>query len=170
MGYYAKIYTGETTEISGVTIQHNEVVDVIVVDSCNDFLVTGGTLSGTWIKTCPQCWIRKNYAGKGMIYDDENDMFMKKQPFPSWSANTETGVWDPPVAYPDDGLEYSWDEDDQEWVEDPPFVSPSPTPTISVTPSISQTPTPSVTPSLSVGASPSPTPTISITPSWSPMY
>jgi hypothetical protein len=170
MGYYAEIYTGETTEISGATIDHNEVINVIVIDSCNYHLISGGTIHGTWVKTCPKSLIRKNYAGRGMIYDEENDMFINKQPYPSWSANTETGQWDPPIAEPNDGNIYDWNEDDQEWVVIIPLVSPTPTPTISITPSISQTPTPSVTPSLSVGASPSPTPTISITPSWSPMY
>ena len=145
MGYYAEIWTGETTEISGITIQHNEVIDVIIVDSCNLYLITGHTLPGTWIRTCPMCYIRKNYAGKGMIYDEENDMFISKQPYPSWSANTETGQWDAPVAYPDDGLDYNWDEDTLSWVEIVwPSPTPSPTPPPSVTPS--ESPQPSVSP------------------------
>ena len=155
MGYYAEIWTGDTTEISGVTIQHNEVVDVIIVEECNLYLITGHTLPGTWVKTCPQCWIRKNYAGKGMIYDEENDMFIKKQPYPSWSANTETGQWDPPSECPGD--DYCWDEDTLSWVE-LPFPSPTPSPTPGLSPTPSPTPPPSVTPSEPPQPSVSPVP------------
>ena len=182
MGYFAEIWTGETTEISGVTIQHNEVLDVIVVDERNQYLLTGNTIPGTWLRTCPQCWIRKNYAGKGMFYDDVNDMFIYSQPYPSWTLNIDTGKWDPPTPYPDDGKEYYWDEDTLSWVEIIPV-----TPTPSLTPGLSPTPTPSVTPSVSPsvppepsvspippsasptpGLSPTVTPTISVTPSPTP--
>ena len=161
MGYYAKIWTGDTTEISGVTIQHNEVLDVIIVDECNLYLLTGNTILGTWLRTCPQCWIRKNYAGAGMIYDEENDMFIKKQPYPSWSANTETGIWEPPT--PEPGPDYYWDEDTLSWIE-LPFPTPSPTPSISITPSV----TPSVTPSISVSPTPGLSPTPTVSPSVTP--
>ena len=44
--------------------------------------------------------LRGNYAGIGMIYDEDNDMFFSKQPFPSWTKNTSTAVWDAPITYP----------------------------------------------------------------------
>ena len=155
MGYYAEIWTGDTAEISGVTIQHNEVLNVIIVEECNIALLTGHTIPGTWVKTCPQCWIRKNYAGKGMIYDEENDMFIKKQPYPSWSANTETGQWDPPTVCPGD--DYYWDEDTLSWV-DLPLPSPTPSPTPGLSPTPTSTPAPSVTPSEQPQPSVSPVP------------
>ena len=39
------------------------------------------------------------------------------QPYPSWTWNGST--WEAPVAYPDDGGEYVWDEDAGEWVAVP---------------------------------------------------
>ena len=36
------------------------------------------------------------------------------QPYPSWDWDGEQ--WQPPVAYPDDGQFYIWDEDSQSWV------------------------------------------------------
>jgi len=39
------------------------------------------------------------------------------QPYPSWTWNNESQVWESPVLYPDDGGLYLWDEDTQEWVE-----------------------------------------------------
>jgi len=163
MGVFAEIWTGATTEISGVTYQHNEVLDVIVVDERNQYLLTGNTIPGTWLRTCPQCYIRKNYAGIGMIYDEENDMFISQQPYPSWSANTETGQWEAPTPYPDDGKDYNWDEDTLSWVEII-YPSPTPSPTPGLSPTPSPTPAPSVTPSEPPQPSvspipPSPTPT-----------
>ena len=40
-----------------------------------------------------------------------------EQPYPSWVWNTETLIWEAPVPYPDDGNDYTWDEDTQSWVE-----------------------------------------------------
>ncbi len=44
--------------------------------------------------------LRGNYAGIGMIYDDDNDIFITKQPFGSWVKNTTTARWDAPITYP----------------------------------------------------------------------
>lgn len=60
---------------------------------------------------------RKNYAGIGYIYDAGRDAFVPPQPFASWTLNETTCLWDPPVAYPDDGGYYTWDEDSNNWVE-----------------------------------------------------
>lgn len=38
------------------------------------------------------------------------------QPYPSWTYNLETYLWEPPVAYPVEGGPYIWDEDAQDWV------------------------------------------------------
>lgn len=62
---------------------------------------------------------RKNYAGIGYTYDDVIDGFIPPKPYPSWLLNTTTGLWDPPVPYPNDGKRYEWDEDTQSWVEIP---------------------------------------------------
>lgn len=40
---------------------------------------------------------RKNYAGKGDIYDEQRDAFYSPKPFNSWILNEETCAWVPPV-------------------------------------------------------------------------
>jgi len=60
---------------------------------------------------------RKNYAGMGMVYDPVRDAFYGVQPFPSWVLDEDTCLWDAPVPYPDDGLDYDWDEDTVSWVQ-----------------------------------------------------
>jgi hypothetical protein len=59
--------------------------------------------------------IRKNYAGIGYTYDADRDAFIEPKPFASWLLNEETCVWNPPVAYPTDGLIYFWNEEDTDW-------------------------------------------------------
>ncbi len=40
----------------------------------------------------------------------------KKHVFNSWIFNEDQYRWDPPVAYPDDTLDYVWDEETTSWV------------------------------------------------------
>lgn len=60
--------------------------------------------------------IRGRYAGIGMIYDETLDIFHDAQPYPSWTMDN-TGAWHAPISYPTDDHRYTWDEDNQEWVE-----------------------------------------------------
>jgi len=164
MAYFAQIWTTGTTLPTGVTYQENEVMDVIVVPDeqayrGQEYLTDDLGLGGIWKQTSYDGTIGKNFGGKGMIYNEEYDMFIRKQPYPSWILNTDTGRWEPPTPEPEDG-EYYWDEDTQSWIELPPWPSPSVTPSISVTPT--------VTPSISVSPTPSPTPGLSPTPTPSP--
>ena len=58
--------------------------------------------------------LRKNYAGIGYTYDPVNDWFHAPQPFPSWALDADA-KWQPPVAYPTDGVMYEWDESITDW-------------------------------------------------------
>ena len=60
---------------------------------------------------------RKNYAGIGYRYDPQRDAFIPPKPYPSWLLNEQTCLWEPPVAMPDDGKLYQWDEATTSWVE-----------------------------------------------------
>jgi hypothetical protein len=42
------------------------------------------------------------------------DIPLPPQPYPSWTLDDDAN-WQPPVAYPDDGEPYTWDEDEQTW-------------------------------------------------------
>jgi len=59
---------------------------------------------------------RKNYAGVGFTYDRERDAFIPPKPYDSWVLNETTCLWDAPVAYPNDGNNYEWDEETTSWV------------------------------------------------------
>tara|TARA_Y100000034_G_C6641283_1_gene280317 strand:- start:9 stop:374 length:366 start_codon:yes stop_codon:yes gene_type:complete len=60
---------------------------------------------------------RKNYAGIGHTYDETRDAFIPPQPYPSWTLNETSCLWDAPVAHPDDGNMYQWNEDTTSWDE-----------------------------------------------------
>lgn len=69
----------------------------------------------TWVQTSINGNIRKNYAGIGYKYDSTRDAFIAPQPYDSWTLNETTCIWEPPVAYPNDGNLYNWNEDNQQW-------------------------------------------------------
>ena len=58
---------------------------------------------------------RKNYAGVGYTYDESRDAFIPPKPFDSWTLNEGSCLWEAPVAMPDDGQKYSWNEETTSW-------------------------------------------------------
>jgi len=59
---------------------------------------------------------RKNFAAIGYTYDQTRDAFIPpRPPYNSWVLNEDTCRWDPPVAYPNDGQKYTWNETTQQW-------------------------------------------------------
>ena len=66
--------------------------------------------------------LRGNYAGIGMTYDEDNDLFISKKPYASWVLNTAEARWQSPVGdAPELSDEeqlthmYEWDESAQNW-------------------------------------------------------
>jgi hypothetical protein len=59
---------------------------------------------------------RKNGAGIGYTYDAQRDAFIPPQPFPSWTLNEDTCLWDAPTPMPVDDKQYQWDEATTNWV------------------------------------------------------
>lgn len=105
-------------------IENNIVTQVIVADT-QEWCETA--LGGEWIQTSYNTRggvhtsggtpLRKNYAGIGDIYDRERDAFYIPQPYPSWTLNEETCLWESPVPYPEDGEVYTWNEETLEWLK-----------------------------------------------------
>ena len=61
--------------------------------------------------------LRKNFAGIGYTYDWDRDAFIPPKPYPSWTLNEGTCLWEPPVAEPDDGgIINEWNERTRAWV------------------------------------------------------
>ena len=58
---------------------------------------------------------RKNYAGIGFTYDQQIDAFIPPKPFQSWVINEITCQWESPIAMPNDGSKYNWNEENKSW-------------------------------------------------------
>lgn len=110
MAHYAKVENGVVTNVL--------VAEQAFVD----------TQAGTWVQTSYNTHggqhtfggtpLRKNYAGIGYTYDSTRDAFYSPQPYPSWTLNETTCLWEPPTERPADGKFYVWNEDTTSWVED----------------------------------------------------
>ena len=94
----------------------NTVTQVIVTEQ--DFINSGAVGdSFLWVQTSYNSNFRKNFAGTGFTYDSVRDAFIAPKTYPSWTLNDTTCNWEAPVAHPDDGKEYEWNEDTTNWVE-----------------------------------------------------
>jgi hypothetical protein len=69
-----------------------------------------------WVQTSYNGNFRVRYAGIGYTYDAVRDAFIPPQPYPSWVIDEATVNWSAPVPYPNDGLDYYWDEAQGTWV------------------------------------------------------
>lgn len=106
-------------------LDENNIVTEVIVGVDETELIEGkspevwyGLFRGRkCVRTSYNGTIRKNYAGIGFTYDEERDAFIPPQPFASWPFNEETCRWECPVAYPEDGLAYNWDESAGNWVQ-----------------------------------------------------
>lgn len=74
------------------------------------------TLSdGRYVQTSYNNNMRKQYAGVGDTYDADADVFVRPQPFASWTLDSNHD-WQPPTPMPTDGKMYAWNENDLDWV------------------------------------------------------
>ena len=111
MAHYAKV--------------NNGIVEQVIVVEPEFFETFVDTTPGEWIQTSYNTRggihllggepLRKNYAGIGFTYDRQLDAFIPPKSFESWVLNEETCLWNAPVAYPEDGQHYTWNESTQSW-------------------------------------------------------
>jgi len=80
-----------------------------------DFLNNLFKTNDVWVQTFKDPSRRKNYAGIGHTYDKDKDAFIPINAFSSWTLNEDTCRWEAPVAYPDDGKLYLWNETILNW-------------------------------------------------------
>jgi hypothetical protein len=107
----------------------NTVVRVIVVNNAELLDANGqeqeaigvafcqSLFGGTWVQTSYNGSFRMRLAGQGYAYDQTHDAFIPPKPFPSWLFSDNILDWVPPVAHPEDGKPYAWDEATTSWVE-----------------------------------------------------
>jgi hypothetical protein len=112
MGHFAKVVDGK---VSQVIVAEPEFFQTFVDTSPGQWLQTSYRTQGNQHPEGKP--LRGNYAGVGYTYDQANDVFYAPQPFASWVLNQTSWLWEAPVAMPDDGKMYTWDEPTLAWKE-----------------------------------------------------
>ena len=128
MAHFAKI--NQNNIVVTVNVVHNNELLIDGVENEQkgiDFLNTLFNTNDNWKQTSYNTQggvhklggtpFRKNYAGVGFTYDESRDAFIAPQSYPSWTLNEDTCNWEAPVARPDDGENYRWNEETTNWVE-----------------------------------------------------
>ncbi len=121
MAHFAKL--GKGSKVVAVHVVSN---DIATTEQAGiDFLNTLHGTNDVWRQTSYNTKggehtlggtpFRKNFASLGYKYDDTRDAFIPPKPFKSWTLNEDTCRWEAPVAYPDDGKQYNWNEETTSW-------------------------------------------------------
>jgi len=115
--------------------ENNIVIQVLPIsDSIEDIAenLYATEFGGTWLRTSYNTYgnehklgktpFRYNFAGLGYVFMDnigENGAFVAPKPFPSWTLNTNTCLWEPPIPYPglDGDSGYIWNEELLMWIK-----------------------------------------------------
>ena len=121
MAHFAKLRTGNKVEKVEVVSNDIATDENSGIDFLNNLYGTRDVWKQTSFNTrggqhleggTP---LRKNYAGVGFSYDQTKDAFISPQPHPSWTLDEDTCLWEAPVAHPDDGEFYNWNEETTSW-------------------------------------------------------
>mgnify|MGYP000973774388 CR=1 FL=1 len=114
MSHFAQI--DENNAVIQVIVAEQDVIDSGVFGPVNTWIQTSyNTRAGAHLLGGTP--LRKNYAGIGYFYDSVRDAFTAPKPYLSWILDEQTCQWNPPVAYPSDTEQYSWDEETTSWKE-----------------------------------------------------
>lgn len=113
MAHYAKVVNGI---VENVIVAEQDYIDTL--PDANEWIQTSyNTYGNQHPEGRP---LRANFAAIGSIYDSSADVFYAPQPFPSWTLNKQTYLWEAPVPNPNKKGEYScfkWDEATTSWVK-----------------------------------------------------
>jgi len=118
MSHFAKVENGIVTE---VLVIEQDMIDSGVFGHASFWKQTsyntrGGVHYGPDGQPDGGTALRGNYAGIGYTYDEAHDVFYAPQPYPSWTLNQSTWLWEAPVPMPTDDKLYQWDEATKTWV------------------------------------------------------
>jgi len=91
-------------------IKNNKVIRVIVSTQ----KIINKNYSGEWIETKEDNSIRKNFAGIGMSYNKQKDIFIFNKPFPSWTLDNNN-EWKSPKEKPNLKDDFVWNESNKKW-------------------------------------------------------
>ena len=115
MAHFAELDENNTV-LQVIVVHNNELKGANGVEYENKGIQFCETLFGhaNWKQTSYNHNIRKQFAGTGYTYDQDKDVFVAPQPYPSWSLD-DNSDWQAPTPMPEDDNLYSWNEETQDW-------------------------------------------------------
>ena len=115
MAHFAELDENNTV-LQVIVVHNNELKGANGVEYENKGIQFCETLFGhaNWKQTSYNHNIRKQFAAAGYTYDQDKDVFVAPQPFPSWSLD-DNSDWQAPTPMPEDDNLYSWNEETQDW-------------------------------------------------------
>ena len=111
MAHFAKVLNGKVTQ---VIVAEPEFFDTFIDSTPGEWIQTSYNTRGN-THALGGTPLRYNFAGVGYHYDRDADAFHAPQPYPSWTLDTTTYTWTPPVPRPDETNPYLWNEETQTW-------------------------------------------------------
>src|SRR5210317_248718 len=128
MAHFAKLGKGNIVERVEVVSDDIATTEQAGVDFLNNLYGTRDVWKQTSFNTRGGVHLlggtpfRKNFAGIGYKYDQTRDAFIEPKPYPSWTLNETTCLWEAPVVKPeltqeqiDNNNYYTWNEENQTW-------------------------------------------------------
>jgi hypothetical protein len=112
MSHFAEI--DENGIVLRVIVAEQDFIDSGAVGEPSDWIQTSYNTSGGVHKQGGTP-LRKNFAGIGYQYDTVLDAFIPPKPFNSYILDEATGTYMAPVAAPNDGKSYVWNEEALRW-------------------------------------------------------
>ena len=109
MIHFAKIVDGV---VDNVIVAEQSFIDLLresalwVPTRTNEYAGDDLSMSAEMLKQC---------ASLGGTYDAGSGVFTPAKPYNSWILNETTWQWEAPVALPEEGAFYNWDELAQRW-------------------------------------------------------
>lgn len=97
MSHYAEVINGI---VQRVIVAEQEFIDSGAVGDPSNWVQTSYNTKGG-VHLAGGIPLRKNYAGKGYVYDSVRDAFIPPSPFPSWVLDEVSCTWIPPQPKPD---------------------------------------------------------------------
>jgi len=115
MAHFAKIENGIVQQV--IVVSDVDAPDPFPQsEALGQAFIASLGLGGEWRQTSYHASFRYNYAGINHTFDEQRDAFIPPQPYPSWTLNESTCLWEPPVPHPTDGGVYVWDEESLTWL------------------------------------------------------
>jgi hypothetical protein len=114
MAHFANIENGKVTRVIVIKNEDCGGGDFPESEPIGQSFIESLDFDGEWVQTSYNRNFRGNFAGIGMNWN--GSVFHDPSPYPSWTLGSD-GIWVAPIAKPDDGKLYGWDEDAQAWVE-----------------------------------------------------